>query len=719
MAAEYADPVMEEVIVTAQKREQSLQVVPISAQVFTEIDIRELGATVISDLEASAPSLQTGGALGSSNQQMGLRGIVDYSRNTGIDARMGIYIDGVYQGRSYSSDQPLLGLERVEILRGPQGTLFGKNTVSGAIHLVTRTPTERFESLVEAEVGNFDYRKAAAYVSGALGNSVFGSLSFSYDRSDGYYENITLDQETGRYDRWSVRGKLRFVPGDGLEITLAGDAAQAESHSPLYVNAALPAFQTQQNVEASDEVDFQGVALTVNYGWDSDYALTSLTAYRESDFALRYDDDLSPFDIQVSHFDEDSAQFSQELRLVSPRKERLDWVAGLYYFDSDLSTARSACFGEDLYNQLIPDLAPFASALQGCTAVPNTVDIGSRAAYAHGNYRINGRWELTGGLRYTRETKRIDWRQQNFPADPATAALLEAATGRPLTQAPGALFGAIDYDPLLDRRSESDVSPTIGLNAFFGEDSMLFGRYARGFKSGGYNADFMTSGLDFFEYENENVDSWELGIKSTLAGGRLRVNATAFIMAFDDFQVFQFLTSATGSTTLQLTNAGEATTQGVELETTWLPTDRLEIVFNATALDAGYDRFENPDPNEPDFTGNALPYAPDWKTYLSVQYRLPLGEHGDLGLFGDYSRVDDQYSDPSNAPEFLIESYSLINGRLTWTPPDRRWELALWVRNLADEEYRRVNNLSFLGVARTLWGAPRTYGASLTFFPGR
>jgi len=144
-AQENENLVMEEITVTAQKRAQSLQDVPISVQAITESAIRELGATVISDLEASAPSLQTGGAIGTSNQRMGIRGIVDYSRNTGVDARMGIYIDGVYQGRSYSSDQPLLGLERVEILRGPQGTLFGKNTVSGALSLVTKTPTEEFE----------------------------------------------------------------------------------------------------------------------------------------------------------------------------------------------------------------------------------------------------------------------------------------------------------------------------------------------------------------------------------------------------------------------------------------------------------------------------------------------------------------------------------------------------------------------------------------------
>jgi len=718
-AQEDENLVMEEITVTAQKRAQSLQDVPISVQAITESTIRELGATILTDLEASAPSLQTGGVVGSSNQQMGIRGIVDYSRNTGIDARMGIYIDGVYQGRSYTSDQPLLGLERVEILRGPQGTLFGKNTVSGAISLITKTPTEEFEGEVQAELGNFDYRKLAAYVSGGLSDSVFGFLSFSYDESDGYYYNTTLEQDTGSYDRWATRGKLRFVPSDKLEIILAGDAAQSNSNAPLYVNATLPPYTSQQNFEAEDEVNFWGGSLTVNYDLDAGYTLTSISAYREADYESRYDDDITPFTIQTSIFDEESDQFSQELRLVSPREDRYDWVAGLYYFDSGMSTARRAIFGEDLYNLLIPALAPFASALQGYATIPNTVDVDSWAAYIHGNYRFSDRWELTAGLRYTDEGKDINWRQQNYPADPATAAALEAATGLPLTQAPGALFGGINYDPVIDSRSENDWSPTIGLNWFVGADTMIFGKYASGFKSGGWNADFMTRGLANFEYEDESVDSWELGIKSTMLDGTLRVNATAFMMEFDDFQVFQFLVSPNGTTSLQLTNAGKATSQGIELETNWLPTDRLEFAFNVTALDASYDLFVNPDPNSPDFTGNQLPYAPDWKTYFSAQYLQPLGEHGSLRFFADYSWVDDQYSDPSNAPLYLIESYSLIGARVSWIPVSEHWELALWGKNLADEEYSRVNNLNFLNFPRTIWGAPRTYGVSFTYFFGR
>jgi len=718
LAQEESEILMEEVTVTAQKRAQNLQDIPISVQAITDSTIKELGATIISDLESSVPSLGTGGIPGSSNQQMGIRGVVDFSRNTGVDARMGVYIDGIYQGRSYSSDQPLLGLERVEVLRGPQGTLFGKNTVSGAISLVTKTPTEEFEGQVEAEVGNFGYLKGAAYLSGALGETVFGSLAFSYDESDGYYYNQTIDKDTGGYDRWSTRGKLVFLPNDRLEIILSGDAAQSNSNSPLLVNASLPPYTSQQNFEASDEVEFWGTALTVNYDLDADYTFTSLTSYRNAEYATVYDDDITPLDILTSNYGEDSDQFSQELRLVSPREDKYDWVAGLYYYTSDMSTERYVSWGEDLYNVLIPSLAPYAFALKGNTAIPNTVGVDSWAAYVHGNYRFNDQWELTGGLRYTDESKDVNWRQQNFPADPAIAAVLQAATGLPLTQAPGVLFGGINYDPVIDSRSASDLSPTIGLNWFANDETMIFAKYSSGFKSGGYNADFMTRGLNFFEYEDESVDDYELGIKSTLLGGTLRINATAFIMKYKDFQVFQFLRSSNGSTSLQLTNAGEATSQGLELESTWLPTDRLEFTFNVTKLDATYDLFVNPDPLEPDFTGNKLPYAPDWKTYFSAQYLQPLGEHGSLRFFANYAWVDDQYSDPSNGPLYKIDSYNLIDARISWMPVSERWELALWGKNLADKEYNAINSVSFLRAPRTIWGAPRTYGASFTWYFG-
>ena len=709
---------VEEIVTTAQKREQNLQDIPISIQAVTDSQMRELGAALISDLENVVPSLHTGGVVGSSNQHMGLRGIVDFARNPGVDARMGVYIDGVYQGRSYTSDQPLMGLERVEVLRGPQGTLFGKNTVSGAINLVTRTPDEEFQAEVQAEAGNYGYVKGGFYVSGGLSDSVFGAVSVAYDEWDGYGTNPVLGIDIGAYDRTTARAKLRFLPSDNLEVILAADTSTRETNAPTYTDATEPRFQASQNIEAFDEIEFWGTSLTLNYDLASGYTLTSLTAYRDNQYDLSIDDDLAPFDIQQTSFDEHSEQISQELRIASPRHEKYDWVAGLYYIDMDNSTDRFARFGEDLYNVLVPALADFSAALQGTIATPHTVTSTDFAAFVHGNYRFSDALELTAGLRFTDSEKTVEWQQINSPADPATAAVLEQATGLPLTQAPGALFGGINFPLSSNKRTESDVSPVIGLNWFFADDAMLYGKYSRGFKSGGYNSDFATAGLDFFEYNDEYVDSYELGLKSTLADGRLQFNATLFTMQFQDFQVFQFLLNSQGQVALALTNAAEATSEGIEIETNWFPTDRLELTFNATWLNAEYDKFENPgDPSLPPFTGNKLSFAPEWKSYLSAQYTLPIGNAGDLRFFADYSYVDESFSDPSNDPSsFRMDSYSLVNARISWIARSERWEIAAWGQNLGDEKYNRINNRNFLQFNRTIWGAPRTYGVSFNWF---
>lgn len=709
---------IEEIITTAQKREQNLQNIPISIQAVTDAQISELGAAVISDLESVIPSLHTGGIVGSSNQYMGIRGIVDFSRNPGIDARMGVYIDGIYQGRSYTADQPLLGLDRVEVLRGPQGTLFGKNTVSGAINLVTKTPGEDFQAEIQADAGNFGYVKGGAYVSGGLGDKIFASASVAYDGWNGYETNPILRIDTGDYERTAARAKLRLLPSDDLELILAVDMSTRETNAPFYTSSDEPPFQASQNIAGRDKIEFRGWSLTLNYDLVSGHTVTSLTGFRRNEYTLSLDDDLFAFDIQQTTLDEAGEQLSQELLIASPRYDRFDWAAGLYYLNMENSTERFSRFGEDLYNILIPALTDFSAALQGTIATPHTVTSVDIAAFFHGNYRFSETLELTAGARFTDSEKTVAWQQINSPADPATAATLELATGLPLTQAPGALFGGINYPLTSRKRTGNDVSPMVGLNWFLADNAMLYGKYSRGFKSGGFNSDFVTSGLDYFEYDDEFVDSYELGLKSTLAGGHLQVNATLFNMEYQDYQVFQYLLNAQGQVSLALTNAAEATSQGIEIETHWFPTDRLELRLNTTWLNAEYDKFENPgDPSLPSFAGNKLSFAPEWKTYVSAQYSLPIGKAGNLRFFVDHAYVDKSFSDPSNDPSsFRMGSYALTNARISWYPQSERWELAAWGRNLTDETYNRVNNRNFLQFDRTIWGAPRTYGISFRWF---
>lgn len=710
---EDAGNMLEEVTVTAQKREQSTQDIPISVQAFSAETMHKLGATRLSDLQRSAPSFNVSGQGGGSQTTMGLRGIVDFARNTGIDSRMGVYIDGVFQGRSYTANQPLLGLQSVEILRGPQGTLFGKNTVSGAINMVTRKPDEEFNGQLEAEYGNFDSYKVAGYVSGQMTENLFGSITAGYQSQDGYYYNSTLDKDVGDRELTTFRGQLRWLPTDRLEVILAGDYSKSESGVPVNINGALDPYNTVQNIETVDNSQFSGGALTINYSFDNDYTLTSITSFRHGEFETFGDDDYTPLTLlHITPFDEDSDQFSQEFRLVSPVNEKYDWVAGLYYFDNDLSTNRAIELGAPLFAAF----GPAAEAVAGFTQVPSDVGIQSFAAYVHGNYRFTEQLELTAGLRYTDEKKDVFWQQTNFPNDPAVAAALEEATGLPITQFPGAALGAINYDPVIDDLSDSNWSPTIGLNYFFNEDTMAYVKYSRAYKSGGWNADFMTAGLENFSYDPESVNSYEIGLKTTTLDDTLRFNIAGFLSKFDDFQVFQRVYNSSGNPSLQLTNAAKVTVKGVELETSWVPTDRWLFNVNVTFADSTYDEFMNA--TGEDYSGNTLPYAPKWKAFVGAQYTQPLSNDAQLGFNVGYAYTDEQYSDASNTIAYLSDDYSLLGARIAYSPASANWELALWGKNLTDKDYTVNKGINALTTPRTSWGVPRTYGISFRYFFG-
>jgi len=709
---------LEEVVVTAQKRAQSVQDIPISVQAFSSNAINKLGANNLSDLSEAAPSLTLGGIGKGSQMWMGMRGVTDFARNVGITSRMGVYIDGVFQGRSYAADVPLLGLESVEILRGPQGTLFGKNTETGAISLNTKKPSEDFEAEIGAEYGRYNMVKTTGYVNGAITDNLFGSASASYQEADGYYDFLTIgEDDVGDWDTTAVRGTLRFLPGQMFDLRLSGDYAKKHSDMPIGTNGALDAYDSNQNFVPTDDSENWGTALTADVFLDGDYTLTSISAFRHNEFETLADDDYTPLDLVNVNFNEDSDQYSQEFRIASPIQDKYDWVGGVYYFYNDLTSERTV----DLTSTLIAGAAPpplngFADELGGYVAVPNKITEETWAAYVHGNYRFTEKLELTAGVRYTSEDKDLEWAQQNYPNDPAFAAALEAATGAPLTQMPGLALGAVNYDKLEDNLDDDDWSPTIGLNYYVNDDIMAYVKYARGFKSGGWNADFMTNGLEFFAYDSESVDSYEAGLKSTLMDDSLRLNVAYYYSEYDDFQVFQQVYNSAGNPSNQLTNAASVVNQGVELETVWIPTDRLQFTLNATYLDTNYDEFVNQE--GADYTDNELPFSPEWKFYVGTQYIQPIGSFGDLTFNVDYAYTDDQYTDPSNVAPFTVDSYGLWNARLTLTPVDAAWEAAIWGKNLSDKEYLRNNNINLLGTERAGWGTPQTYGVTFKYFFG-
>ena len=226
----------------------------------------------------------------------------------------------------------------------------------------------------------------------------------------------------------------------------------------------------------------------------------------------------------------------------------------------------------------------------------------------------------------------------------------------------------------------------------------------------------MTTGLEYFAYEPEQVDSYELGLKSTLLDDSVRFNVAVWQAEYDDFQVFQRVFNTAGNPSIQLTNAGKVTNKGVELETTWVPIDRLQFTLNTAYLATNYDSFLNQD--GADYSGNELPFAPKWKTYAGVQYIRPVGSNGELALNMDYSSTASQFTDAANVSIDSVDSYQLVNARLTYLPASQGWEVALWSKNLADKDYQRNTNLNALSTRTRSWGVPRTFGVTFNYFLG-
>lgn len=694
---------LEEIVVTAQKREQNLQDVPIAITAFSPTMIARVGGNTLADMENFAPSLNFGRGSRRTRGEINIRGVGSFSRNPGFDARAGVYMDGVFLGRSGSFDADLQGIESVEILRGPQGTLFGINTISGAISINTKKPTEETEGSVGVEVGNYDLTQFQGYVSGALAENLYGSIALTKLDQDGFIDNIYTGNDLNGIDRFSGRAKLRYVASDQLEFNFSADyldesAAATNGEGIIadsgvggafggksYSSAPKPR-EVSHDADEQEDREFWGTSLTIDYDLSDELRLTSITAYRELEWFNLNEEDYTSAYVGLTEFDETSEQMTQELRLTSSADGNFDWVAGLYYIQQDISTERSGTF-TGLF---------FGRAPEDSETVPTIVDVDAMgyAAYINTNYRFTDALELTAGLRYTYDEKEISF----FLPNPTGFAGILDMTGQP---------------PYEDKYDDDDLTPKIGLNYRVGEDMLLYASYAAGYKSGGFNVDFIQS-LAELPYDTETADSYEVGMKSTFFDGRARLNVALFDTTFNDFQVQQFQRISDTVSRISISNAAEANTQGVEMELTLVPVDGLTLVANGAYVNAEFEEFEECNAGV-DCTGNKLPYAPEYKFFASAEYEFNL-MGGEAFVRYDYTYTDGYFTHPENTPTVReVDSYDTHNARAGFTTADNHWEFSVWGKNLADSDDLRMAEINFFGTYRGTYIPPRTYGASVKY----
>jgi iron complex outermembrane recepter protein len=678
-AAERPTDSISEIIVTAQKREQRLMDVPAAITVLDSNRIASYGANRMAGLQYMVPNLVMTQDKPSSVGVF-IRGVGNNTRNIGTDVRAGVYLDGVYLGRSQAVNLETTGLERVEVMRGPQGTLFGMNTVSGAINLITGKPAEDFGGTVSTTLGQFDQIGAHVKVNVPLSaEGLFMQGDLTSNRKRGYVHNSHTGDDMNGADSLSGRIKLRYRPGSNLDANLSVDWFEED----------LPAIHRQavtatKNLVAHDTVendfrDVRGLALSVDYTLANDYRLSSISAFRESDFRSFYDEDYLPLYVAASDFNEDSRLVTQEFRLSSPLYERHDYVAGLYLFSSDASSSREASLGPYATGGLVLPVHSDAS-----------VEDDSAALYFHGNYRLNDRTELTGGMRYTWEKKSIVFAQRDL-------------TGL-FTSLPAAYRDDADI---------GEITTEAGMKYHLNDSALLYGKYSSGFKSGGWNADFISS-VERLPFGSEYVDSVELGLKASLLDGIVDTEIAIFEARYDDYQVQQFSLDSKGGTIIVVSNAGEVSSKGVEAEVR-AQFDSLTVALSAGVNDAKYEEYKNANGPGVHLDGERVGTA-------RGNFNLLTSHHyggwavADIDFSLEYShRLAEGTKGPLYTVDTTIPAYGIVNARISLNFANSGLRLLFWGKNIADKSYLVAHDASFLGTPRWLFGERRTFGVTASY----
>jgi outer membrane receptor protein involved in Fe transport len=625
-----AQGMLEEVIVTAQKRAQNLQDVPISVQAFTGEKLSESGIKDVFDLQTNAPGLTVDQNQNATTSNFSIRGIGTGGNNFGFESAVGLYVDGVYRSRQSSMINQLVDIQSVDILRGPQGTLFGRNTLAGAIQFTTVKPDHEGTGFAEVTVGNYGLLNlsGAASISAIEDVLAFRVTGFSSER-DGTFDNLAGDGSSDSIndrDRYGVRAQALWTPTDEVTVSVIADYAKLDEvccgFSILYDNNRIDQrtgvlgstdsvieslggtfvsedrlYDDVQATNFDPESSSEDSGLSVQVDWDvDDFTITSITSYREFESFDRIDADFSDLDALADENDAEQDQFSQELRL-SFIGEKLNYVVGANYFQQSLDSDSTLFTGPDLEKIALISVAGAGAAggdfggtffpSDGFVLDVNEQDHKSWAVFGQFDYALTETLTVTAGLRYSQEDKELvavysDSGDAGHPTGGSyvgftSAGGFAAATRR--DNIPNALEdGKIDED---------QTTGTLKLSWFMTDDIMLYGSYSTGYKAGGTNTDRINIAFDQ-TFDAETTDSYEIGMKAEFPDQGLRLNIAVFQSEVDDQQVGSF-----NGTDFNVQNAAIAETKGVEIDALWQATDTTTVNFAYSYVDATRDEFLN------------------------------------------------------------------------------------------------------------------------------
>jgi len=759
---------IETIMVTAQKRQENQQEVPLAITSINGDTLREDGVGNIGDLGDKTPGLVFS-AYSNAQPEIAIRGIGTKEDGAAANDSTVISIDDVYIAARSAQVFDLFDLERVEVLRGPQGTLYGKNSIGGSINFVTSRPTDYLSGRVSATVGNYGKRDIGGLISGPLTDNLISKLSFSKRDSDGYFKNVLNNTDEGGVDTIALRSQSVWTPTDNVEATITADWSNDDNENPSrqplgiasdtkngnaqLVSQAFGDPGDDPHISTADEPGYfkrtiKGLSAKVDVTLDN-VTLTSVSAWRESEFDWLFDLNGVPggpssgsaepsagFGSDASNLvAENTRQVTQEFRLSPNELGDFDWIIGAFYSLETIERDERVCFNNCGLGVIFtaPQNVQPGNIINGSD---QKNDATAWAIYGQSKWNINDKVSLTTGIRYSFEEKDVDIAGDN--------AFGEVPFG--IVVSPG--FGTPAWS-ISDTSDWSNVSGRIALDYKMTDDAMVYASASTGFKSGGYTGTASTPERALTPFDEEKAISYEVGLKSQWLDNSLRLNLSSFYTDYEDLQVTRFYIPVTvPSNTIGefvTENAAAASIQGLEAELLWLFTENWELGGNYAYLDAEFDEFSpntqnlGVDSNSdgfadscgtgttigsvvngqqgciPDFSGNKLRQAPRNSSSGYVKYIVDT-DSGTWSAKVTYRYQGKMYFDPDNNELAVTPSYDVLDARLGWNSLDGQWDVSLWAKNLTDEEYR-TQIFSTGGGTRAFYnpGNPSTYGVTVAY----
>lgn len=719
----------DEIVVTARRTEESLQDVPGAVSAFSADALQQIGASDPTGLQGAVPNLNIVQSRGSSNAtNIYLRGVGQPDVLQTFDPAVGFYVDDVYYSRIRGTQMDLFDLERVEVLRGPQGTLYGKNTIGGALKLISRRPDQDARAMGQVTLGNYGQTEARLSASGPLSDTLAVGGALLRAKRDGYVVNPTNAEEYNDRDAWAGRAQLVWDPTSRLNVYLTADYAEEDNAMTLgqptnsvfnflgqplqIVPTPLPEYDytgvRSDWLANQTAMTHWGLAATATIELSDEFSLKSITAYRDLHTKDNYDVDATRFEIFDAFLDVEQNQISQELQGIY-ESDRLTVIGGFYYLREHITSFQKAEADDLVRGFFLPPFPPFIPPNVPATFFLRTIDedllTSGWAAFGNASYKLTDRLSISGGVRYTEEKK--DYFRHT-----------DAFSDNILLTAPNTLD---------DNDKWTDVSPSATIDYKLSDNALVYARYAEGYKSGGFNGR-ANSPAENVPYEPEEMRSYEAGVKTDWPEQGLRLNLTGFYNDYKNFQARVQDTTTTLPPQILLTvlNAGKLEVYGAEFEMAYSPVEALLIDAQVGYQHTDYVEFD--DERFTNFGGSRAfqtpAFSPKWNARIGASYAFDLDSLGELRLNGAAKfrsrmalAVDNTLINSNvELPGMFSDDYWLFDASLVWTSANDMFIVSAFGRNLSDKLYRTdAQEFSNLGNMRTVYyGAPRTYGVVLT-----